>query len=111
MRTRSIRIAAVAGAASALVAPAAFASADTAQETINRLQSEGYVVTVDKLGTGPMSECMVTSVRNPQQTTQLVPFVGPGLGRNNNSILLPQTSKTITVSLDCSRRALPPAGS
>lgn len=111
VHTRSAQIAAVAGAALAVFAPAGFASADTAQETIDRLQSEGYVVTVDKIGTAPISECTVTSVRNPQHSTQLVPFVGPGLGRNNNSILLPQTSKTISVSLDCSRRALPPAGS
>ena len=111
MRTRSKRIAAVAGAALTLIAPAGFASADTAQETIDRLQSQGYVVTIDKIGTAPISECTVTSVRNPQQTSQLVPFVGPGLGRNNNSILLPQTTKTISVSLDCSRTAPPPAGS
>ncbi|TLH67920.1 hypothetical protein C1S80_04425 [Mycolicibacterium aubagnense] len=84
-----------------MMAPAGLAAAETAQETINRLQSEGYVVTIDKLGTAPMDQCTVTSVRNPQQTTQLMPWVGPGLGRNNNSILLPQTSKTISVSLDC----------
>jgi hypothetical protein len=91
----------LAGAGLTMLAPAGLAAADTAQETINRLQSEGYVVTIDKLGTAPMDECSVTSVRNPQQTTQLVPWVGPGLGRNNGSILLPQTSRTISVSLDC----------
>ncbi|CAM5731136.1 hypothetical protein MAUB1S_02461 [Mycolicibacterium aubagnense] len=91
----------LAGTSLTMLAPAGLAAAETAQETINRLQSEGYVVTIDKIGTAPMDQCTVTSVRNPQQTTQLVPWVGPGLGRNNNSILLPQTSKTISVSLDC----------
>ena len=101
MRGNWTLAAATAGAALTMLAPAGLAAAETAQETINRLQSEGYVVTIDKLGTGPMDQCTVTSVRNPQQTTQWVPWVGPGLGRNNNSILMPQTSKTISVSLDC----------
>lgn len=74
------------GGALTMLAPAGLAAAESAQDTINRLQSEGYVVTIDKLGTAPVSECTVTSVRNPQQTTQLVPWVGPGLGRNSNSI-------------------------
>lgn len=101
MRTNWTLAAAMAGAALTMLAPAGLAAAETAQETINRLQSEGYAVTIDKLGTAPMDQCTVTSVRNPQQMTQLVPWVGPGLGRNNNSILLPQTSRTISVSLDC----------
>ena len=94
-----------------LVLTLLFAALSAALFFTGRPQSEGYTVTIDKIGTAPISECTVTSVRNPQQTSQLVPFVGPGLGRNNNSILLPQTTKTIPVSLDCSRTAPPPAGS
>ena len=93
MRSNWTLAAAIAGGVAAMLAPAGSAMAESAQDTINRLQSEGYVVTIDKLGTAPVSECTVTSVRNPQQTTQLVPWVGPGLGRNSNSILLPQTSR------------------
>ena len=104
MRSNWTLAAALAGGVAAMLAPAGSAMAESAQDTINRLQSEGYVVTIDKLGTAPVSECTVTSVRNPQQTTQLVPWVGPGLGRNSNSILLPQTSRTISVSLDCTGR-------
>jgi hypothetical protein len=45
----------------------------------------------------------VTSVRNPQNVTQLVPYIGPGRG-NDRTILVPQTvSQTISVSLNCSR--------
>ena len=101
MRRNWTLAAAAIGGALTMLAPAGLAAAETAQETINRLQSEGYTVTIDKIGTAPMDQCNVTSVRNPQQTSQLVPWVGPGLGRNNNSILLPQTSRTISVSLDC----------
>ncbi|MUL45760.1 hypothetical protein FZI85_23560 [Mycobacterium sp. CBMA293] len=84
-----------------MIAPAGLAAAETAQETINRLQSQGYTVTIDKIGSGPMSQCTVTSVRNPQQNTQWVPYVGPGRGMNNGTLLMPQTSRTISVSLDC----------
>lgn len=80
----------------------AAAAGETAQETINRLQSEGYTVTIDKIGTAPLDQCTVTSVRNPQQVSQLVPYVGPGLG--GDRILVPSvTSRTVSVSLNCQR--------
>lgn len=81
----------------------AIASAEeSAQDTINRLQSEGYTVTIDKIGTAPLDQCTVTSVRNPQQVSQLVPYVGPGLG--GDRILVPSiTSRTVSVSLNCQR--------
>jgi hypothetical protein len=89
-----------------LAAPAGQAWADeSAQDTINRLQNQGYTVTIDKIGTGPMSSCVVTSVRNPQTMTQWVPYVGPGLGSRGSNFLVPVvTSQTISVSLNCSQR-------
>ena len=83
--------------------PAASASADdSAQQTISQLQQQGYTVNIDRLGTAPMSQCIVTGVRNPQTVTQWVPYVGPRLGRNNGNFLVPViTSQTISVSLDC----------
>jgi len=33
------------------------------------VQSEGYNVNVDRIGSAPLSECEVTSVRNPQEQT------------------------------------------
>jgi len=91
------------GVCAVAVAPAGFAGAEeTAQEVISRLQSEGYTVITDKIGTGPIDSCTVTSVRNPQTVSQLVPYVGPGLG--GDRILVPQTtSQTISVSLTCPR--------
>ncbi len=102
MRTKWTVAAAAIGVCGAVLAPAISAAAETAQETISRLQSEGYTVNIDKLGTAPASECQVTSVRNPQSVSQLVPFVGPG--NRGQSVLVPQvTSQTISVSLDCTR--------
>jgi len=106
MRRFAILAAAAAAACGVLAGPAGPAWAEeSAQDTINRLQKEGYTVTLDKIGTGPMSKCVVTSVRNPQTVTQWVPYVGPGLGRFDSSFLVPVvTSQSIAVSLDCSQR-------
>ena len=105
MRARTL-LAAAAAACGLLTGPAGSASADqSAQDTINELQKQGYTVTIDKVGTGPMSKCVVTSVRNPNTVTQWVPYVGPGLGSRGGSFLVPVvTSQSIAVSLDCSQR-------
>ena len=102
MRTRLMFIAITAGVCGAIAAPAAFASAEeTAQEVISRLQSEGYTVNIDRIGTGSMDKCVVTNVRNPQQVTQWVPYTGPG--KDGNRVLVQVvTSQTISVSLNCS---------
>ena len=106
MRRFAILAAVAAAACGVLAGPTGPAWAeDSAQDTINRLQKYGYTVTLDKIGTGPMSKCVVTSVRNPQTVTQWVPYVGPGLGRFDSSFLVPVvTSQSISVSLDCSQR-------
>jgi hypothetical protein len=104
---RRLAILAVAAAACGVLAgPAGPAWADeSAQDTINQLQKEGYTVTIDKIGTGPISSCVVTSVRNPQTITQWVPYVGPGLGSRDSTFLVPVvTSQTISVSLNCPQR-------
>lgn len=104
MRTTSMfTTAAVVGLCAAIAAPAGLAAAETAQETISRLQSEGYTVNIDKIGTAPLDQCTVTSVRNPQTVTQWVPYIGPGRG-NDRTVLIPAVvSRTISVSLNCSR--------
>jgi len=102
---RNAVLAAVAAACGVLAGPAGPAWADeSAQDTIARLQKDGYSVTVDKIGTGPMSSCVVTSVRNPQTVTQWMPYVGPGLGNNSTFLVPVVTSQTISVSLNCSQR-------
>jgi hypothetical protein len=103
VRTKWTIAAAAIGLCGAALAPALSASAETAQETISRLESQGYTVRIDKIGTAPISECQVTSVRNPQTVTQLVPYIGPGRGNNRTALVPEITSQTISVSLDCSR--------
>ena len=102
-RVRTTLIVAAGALGVCALACAGIASADegkSAQETIQDLQDKGYNVTIDKIGTAPLSDCVVTSVRNPQQFTQLVPL----LGGNNDGVLFPQViSQPISVSLDCSR--------
>lgn len=104
MRTTWTLAGAAAVVCAAIAAPAGAAAADdqeSAQEVIAKLQDQGYNVTIDKIGTGPLSDCVVTSVRNPQQFTQLMPL----LGGNQDGVLFPVTiSKPISVSLDCSGR-------
>ena len=85
MRTKWALAAAIAGVCGAIAAPGGFAAAETAQDVINDLQSKGYTVNIDKIGTAPIDQCTVTSVRNPQSITQLVPYVGPGLGGNDRT--------------------------
>jgi hypothetical protein len=64
----------VAGAAAAIVfgtgTAAAAPTGQTASETIARLQADGNRVIVNKVGTGAMDQCTVTSVR-PVQSTPL----------------------------------------
>ena len=101
---RALAVGAALGAL--LMLPAGQAHAEkSAQEVISELQRDGYTVTIDKVGIGPISKCVVLSVRNPQTVTQWVPFVGPGLGKVDGGFLVPVvTSQTISVSLDCSQR-------
>lgn len=97
--------AAALAAVAVLTAPAGVARAEkSAQETIDDLRRQGYAVQIDKIGTGPLSKCVVTSVRNPQTVTQWVPYVGPGLGDRGTFLVPVVTSQTISVSLDCSSR-------
>ncbi|CAN5882835.1 hypothetical protein BH09ACT7_BH09ACT7_51680 [soil metagenome] len=105
MRTAMTFAAAAVATFGVLAAPTGLASADdkTAQQTINDLQSQGYTVNIDKIGSGPMSDCVVTNVRNPQQVTQWVPAVGPVLGGNRDRTILVQEtiSQSISVTLNC----------
>ena len=85
------------------LAPAGVATAKppgnrgNAYQTIGELESAGYNVVVDRVGSTPLSECVVTNVRNPQQVTQTIP-VGEGKYREYITVV---TSQSITVSLNC----------
>ncbi len=71
--------------------------ADTgAAGTIAQLQSEGYTVTITRVGTGSLDQCRVTDVRNPNTTTYTTRSHSGASGLNTIVI-----SKTIDVTLDC----------
>jgi hypothetical protein len=103
VRTKWLLAAVAVGVCGAIAAPTGLASAqESPQELISRLQSEGYTVNIDRVGTAPLDQCVVTNVRNPQQVTQWVPYTGPG--RNGDRVLVQVvTSQSISVTLDCSR--------
>lgn len=87
-----------------IVAPAGVASADqTAIETIGLLEAQGYTVNIDRVGSAPLSECIVTSVRNPQTVTRLIRVDnGRGHHGDNDFDLVPVVvSRSISVSLNC----------
>jgi hypothetical protein len=93
----------MAGAA-VVLSPAGEAAAQpvqpgNAQQTIDHLQDSGYDVVIDRLGSAPINECIVTSVRNPQEVTRTF-FVGKGEDRQLVTVVV---SRSITVSLNCSR--------
>lgn len=104
MRTALLTLISLAAAACALlIAPPGSASAesDSAIVTIGQLQAEGFNVNVDRVGSAPLSECQVTSVRNPQQQTRLLRVDGR---KGHDRFIEVVENRSITVSLDCSSR-------
>jgi hypothetical protein len=88
-------------AAGLLLSLASPVHAESAIVTIGQLEAQGFDVKIDRVGSAPLAQCEVTSVRNPQNQTQLVE-IDRGRGRD---ILVPiVVNRTITVSLNCSRR-------
>jgi hypothetical protein len=69
----------------------------SAASTINQLQAQGYTVNIDRVGSGPLSACKVTMVRNPNTVTR-TNRTGEG-GINDIQTII--VSKSISVSLDC----------
>jgi hypothetical protein len=93
-------------ACAVFASPAVPARADqTPLETIGLLESQGYQVNVDRVGSGPLDACVVTSVRNPQTQTQTIrDYYGKRDEHGNRKYRLVEivTSRSISVSLDCS---------
>jgi hypothetical protein len=85
-----------AAAIGALAAPPAEASAESAAATINLLEAQGFDVKLDRVGSAPLSQCVVTDVRNPRDETRLVRVGG-------DNLVPVVVKRKITVSLDCSR--------
>ncbi len=90
------------GLAAAALALAVPAHAESAIITIGQLEAQGFDVKLDRVGSAPLNECEVTSVRNPQERTELV-RVGGRNNRGDRDFIPVVVKRTITVSLDCSR--------
>ena len=89
-------------AASVVLAPAGLAMAEPTQvgnayTTIGLLEADGYDVIIDRVGSAPLDQCFVTSVRNPQTRTRTF-WVGKGKDRELVTVVV---SRSITVSLNC----------
>jgi hypothetical protein len=83
----------------ALTAPDATAAGESAAVTIGLLRAQGFDVKIDRVGSAPLEQCVVTSVRNPQERTELV-RVG---NRDDRDFIPVVVRRTVAVSLDCSR--------
>jgi hypothetical protein len=102
MRAILLTLVGLAAAACGLIlAPAGIASAESAAVTIGELEAQGFDVKIDRFGSAPLSECEVTNVRNPRERTELVPVIG---GRDRGGVVPVIVDRTVTVTLDCSRR-------
>lgn len=104
MRTSIAILAASGTALGAILVTAGPAHAESPIVTIGQLEAEGFHVNIDRVGSAPLDQCTVTSVRNPQSQTKLIRVERFGKNGKKEFDLVPiVVRRTITVSLDCSR--------
>jgi hypothetical protein len=100
MRATLLILAGIAAAAcGAIAVPAAIASAESAELTIAQLEAQGFDVKVNRIGSAPLDQCIVTDVRNPRERTEFVPVLG-----GDNGVVETVVDRNITVTVNCSRR-------
>jgi hypothetical protein len=97
-------------AAGVVLAPGSVATAEPVQPgnayaTIGQLEAAGYEVNIDRVGSASLDQCVVTSVRNPQDITRTIRVDN---GRNGDKrdfdYVTVVVRRTITVSLNCDAR-------
>ena len=93
-----------AAACGLLLAPGTASAAESAIATIGVLEAQGFDVKIDRVGSAPLEDCVVTNVRNPRNRTELVPVIGGRNRRGDRDFVPVIVDRTVTVSLDCSRR-------
>jgi hypothetical protein len=79
------------------VANAAPAGPGPVDQTVTQLQSDGYQVVVNKVGTAPLSNCTMGAVR-PGQTYSRTDSGAPGA---QDDLVTTVTEKTVYVDLAC----------
>ena len=100
---KSFTIPAVAGAIAlaalgfAGAANAAPSGAVTAAQTVTQLQSQGFDVIVNKVGTAPLDQCVVNAVRQGQTFSRM----DSGAPGAMNDIVTTVTAKTVFVDVAC----------
>jgi NADPH:quinone reductase-like Zn-dependent oxidoreductase len=88
---------AMAGLAMAGPAAAVPTEPSTVDQTVSRLQSQGYQVVLNKVGAAPLADCAVSAVR-PGQTFSRTDSGAPGAG---NDVVTTVTNKTVYVDVKC----------
>jgi hypothetical protein len=101
MRATLLILAGIAAAAcGAIAAPAAIASAaESADLTIAQLEAQGFDVKINRIGSAPLNQCVVTDVRNPRERTEFVPVLG-----DDNGVVPVVVDRNVTVTVNCSSR-------
>ncbi len=100
----TLTVAALVGGATATAA----AQPQSPLDVIEQLEFAGYWVNVDRVGSAPIEECVVTSVRNPQQITVPAVLIDDGPGHfggkgDERDVVDVVVRQSISVSLDCAR--------
>lgn len=96
MRPTTLPAALIIGVAIATPLPTAGAE-QTAAETIGLLEAQGFTVNIDRIGSAPLSQCVVLDVRNPHEVTRWI-----RVEDDDDVDLIPVVvSRSISVSLDC----------
>jgi hypothetical protein len=90
-------IAAAAAVGLAGAAEAAPSGPVTATETVGNLQAQGFQVILNKIGTAPLDQCVVSAVR-PGQTFSRMDSGVPGA---MDDIVTTVTSRTVYVDVSC----------
>ena len=76
-----------------------------AYATIGQLEASGYDVNIDRVGSAPLDQCIVTIVRNPQDITRTIRVDNGRKGdRRDFDYVEIVVRRTITVSLNCDAR-------
>jgi hypothetical protein len=100
--TLLILVGLAAAACGTIAAPAVFASAaESAVVTIGQLEAQGFDVKINRIGSAPLKDCVVTDIRNPRERTEFVPVLGGGRDRGVVPVVV---DRNITVTVDCSSR-------
>jgi hypothetical protein len=97
--TPGIAVGAMAIAALGLAgaANAAPSGPTTASQTVNNLEAQGFRVIVNKIGTAPLEQCVVNSVR-PGQTYSRMDSGVPGA---MDDVVTTVTARTVYVDVAC----------